>query len=104
VLPIGGFAAGPDITGLTGLVAVAAGDFTGTGVVDFAVVNALENTVTIVANGKPVAAYNVGVNPCAIVIADFNGDGHMDLAGSQRRRQFGEYSAWKRRPYLRAGQ
>ncbi len=80
VLPIGGFAAGPDITGLTGLVAVAAGDFTGTGVVDFAVINALENTVTIVANGKPVAAYNVGVNPCAIVIADLNGDGHMDLA------------------------
>jgi hypothetical protein len=79
-------------------VAVAVGDFNGDGLADLAVADRAEPTVTILlgdgkggfrpAANSPVqipatpqetAAHNLG-RPTALVVGDFNGDGHADLA------------------------
>lgn len=66
--------------------AVVAGDFNNDGKMDLAVANSSDNTVTLLlgngdgtftqASGSPFA---VGSGPLAIVAADFNGDGKLDL-------------------------
>ena len=63
------------------------GDFNNDGTVDLAIANAGNDTVTLLlgrgdgtfmqAAGSP---YAVGRSPFAIVAADFNGDGKLDLA------------------------
>ena len=66
-------------------VAAVAGDFNGDGILDLAVVNQIDNTVSVLL-GKADASfaakvdYPVGEFPTAIVAADFNGDGKLDLA------------------------
>jgi len=66
-------------------VAAVAADFNGDGRLDLAVVDQLDNTVSIFL-GKPDSTfapkvdYPVGTAPLAIVTADFNGDGKLDLA------------------------
>ncbi len=67
--------------------AIAVGDFNNDGKIDLAVVNGSDNTVTLLlgngngtfteASGSP---YAVGNGPSAIVAADFNRDGKLDLA------------------------
>jgi hypothetical protein len=76
---------------------IAVGDFNGDGILDLAVVNASNNTVSILlgkGNGTYSAAINYTVNlnintvcvsacgstPIAIALGDFNGDGILDLA------------------------
>ncbi len=64
---------------------VAAGDFTGDGRIDLAVVNRGDNTVSVLlGNGDgtfaPQATYAVGTGPSAIVVGDFNVNGRLDLA------------------------
>jgi len=66
-------------------IAIAAGDFNRDGLIDFAVVNYADNTVSVLlgrANGTlaPQLAYPTGVGPVSIAAADFNGDGRVDLA------------------------
>jgi hypothetical protein len=64
---------------------IATGDFNGDGVIDFAVANATDNTVSILL-GKPdgtfapQVTYATGTGPLGIVAGDFNGDGNLDLA------------------------
>ncbi len=66
---------------------VAVGDFNHDGVMDLVVTNSLEgdNTVSILL-GKPDGTFNpqvrvpVGVTPISVVVADFNGDGILDIA------------------------
>jgi hypothetical protein len=80
----GTFTQGPALS-LGGFVTV--GDFNGGGKLDLAVADNLNNTVTILlgdgtgnftpASGSPIA---VGSQPQAILAADFNNDGKLDLA------------------------
>ena len=66
---------------------VAIGDFNGDGMQDLAVSNLNSNNVTVLlgngaggfsaASGSPIT---VGTSPQAVAIADFNGDGKLDLA------------------------
>jgi hypothetical protein len=66
---------------------VAQGDFNGDGLVDLAVANYHDNSITVLlgsasgaftaAPGSPFAA---GTNPASVAVADFNGDGKADLA------------------------
>ncbi|WP_229668952.1 beta strand repeat-containing protein, partial [Edaphobacter acidisoli] len=69
-----------------GPVDAVAGDFNGDGLVDLAVLNYTDKTISILlgngaggftATGK---TYATGSKPVAIVAADFNGDGKLDLA------------------------
>ena len=66
---------------------IAVGDFTGDGVLDLAVANSGDNTVSILVNdgaGKfsPAATPTVavGVSPLSVVVGDFLGNGKLDLA------------------------
>jgi hypothetical protein len=72
----------------TGPVALKTGDFDGDGSLDLAVVNSTANTVSILLNNgngtfqaKHDYATGTGTqNPQWIAVADFNGDGNLDLA------------------------
>lgn len=67
--------------------AIVAGDFNNDGKLDLAVTNYSDSTVTLLlgngdgtfteASGSP---YSVGKGPVSITVADFNGDGKLDLA------------------------
>lgn len=69
------------------LSSVQAGDFNGDGIVDLAIADIDDNTVSILlgsgtgtfmpATGSPIT---VGLGPVAILVSDFNGDGNRDLA------------------------
>jgi hypothetical protein len=66
---------------------VAVGDFNGDGYLDLAVANGIfvAGTVSILlGNGdgtfQAPQAYAAGANPACVTVADFNGDGHLDLA------------------------
>jgi hypothetical protein len=68
----------------TGPMSIGAGDFNGDGIIDLAVVNEGDNTVSILlgrpdATFAPQVTYATGVGPLAIVAGDFNGDGNLDL-------------------------
>ena len=66
---------------------VAIGDFNGDGILDMAVANSGDSTISVylgngtggfaAATGSPIT---VGTNPYAIAVGDFNGDGKLDLA------------------------
>ncbi len=77
----------PPVTFPTGHVPafVVAGNLNGDALPDLAVVNKVDNTVSILVgtgsgNFAPSGSFVVGTNPSAIVMADFNGDGLQDLA------------------------
>jgi FG-GAP-like repeat/Putative Ig domain len=67
--------------------AIAEGDFNNDGKIDLAIINLADSTLTLLlgngdgtftqASGSP---YAVGSGPEAITVADFNGDGKLDLA------------------------
>jgi hypothetical protein len=63
---------------------IAAGDFNGDGVLDFAVVNTADSTVSIFRGNPdgsfaPRVDYPTGSDPVAVLTGDFNGDGKLDL-------------------------
>ena len=63
---------------------VAMGDFNGDGILDMAVANSGDNTVSIMlgkADGSytTAAVYPTGTTPSGVTAADFNGDGKLDL-------------------------
>ncbi len=65
--------------------AIVTGDFNGDGVIDVAVTNSYDNTISILlgrpnATFAPQVTYPTGPDPIAIVAGDFNGDGNLDLA------------------------
>jgi|SRR5579872_752724 len=65
--------------------AIVTGDFNGDGIIDAAVTNSYDNTVSILlgrpdATFAPQITYATGPLPVAIVAGDFNGDGNLDLA------------------------
>ena len=65
--------------------AEAAGDFSGDGLADLAVVNYNDNALSVLlGNGDgtfvPQALYSTGAHPLAVTTGDFNGDGKPDLA------------------------
>ncbi len=73
-------------TGLTPVALVAA-DFNGDGLLDLAVANRDDNTVSILlakpdGTFAPQVTYATGLMPMAILAADFDGDGKLDLAVS----------------------
>lgn len=66
-------------------IAVAAGDFNGGGITDFAIVNRADNTVSVLLGRidgtlAPQLTYHTGPEPVAVIAGDFNGDGILDLA------------------------
>jgi hypothetical protein len=66
-------------------IAVASGDFNGDGIVDLAIVNEADNTVSVLLGKSdgtfaPQVTYATGLGPLAIATGDFNGDGNLDLA------------------------
>jgi len=63
---------------------VAEGDFNNDGIVDLAVANSGENSVSVLlgrGNGtfQPPVKFSAGRSPYAIAVGDFNGDGNLDL-------------------------
>ena len=78
------------ITVGSGPTSVVAGDFNRDGNLDFAVTNKTDNTVSVMlgagngstfnqASGSPIST-GTSTSPAALVTADFNGDGKLDLA------------------------
>jgi uncharacterized protein (TIGR03437 family) len=68
-------------------VSLATGDFNSDGIMDLAVVNYKDGTVTVLLGNPqggfipaPGSPYPVGALPHSVVVADFNGDGKPDLA------------------------
>ncbi len=66
-------------------IAIVAGDFTGNGRTDFAVVNTGDNDVSVLLGDgdgtfQNQIEYPAGVNPDALVTGDYTGDGRRDLA------------------------
>ena len=63
---------------------IGTGDFNGDGILDLAVANFSDNTVSVLL-GKPdgtfaaQTTYSTGTGPVAVATGDFNGDGNMDL-------------------------
>ncbi len=62
-------------------------DFNGDGILDLAVANSADNTVSVLlgkGNGifSPKTDYATGSAPQGIAVGDFNGDGHIDIAVS----------------------
>ncbi len=83
----GTFTNGPVLTTGRGPVAILTADFNSDGHPDLAIVNATDNTVSIFLgdgagnfNPAPTPAIITGENPQGITTADFNSDGHPDLA------------------------
>ncbi len=86
----GGFGAPTGIAVGNGPSSVVAGDFNGDGSLDFAVANLTDNTISVMkgsGNGTTFTAFagspfstGTGTSPAAMAIADFNKDGHLDLA------------------------
>ena len=67
--------------------AVATGDFNGDGIQDLAFANqSTNNVVVMLGNGTggfaqaPNSPFSAGTAPFALVVGDFNGDGHLDIA------------------------
>jgi hypothetical protein len=74
-------------TAESGVVAIATGDFNGDGKLDLALANNILVTGSVgimLGNGdgtfQPVVNYDAGIFPEALAIADYNGDGKLDLA------------------------
>ena len=80
-------ASGSPVTVGSDPMSIAIGDFNGDGKLDLAVANYFDDTITVrlgngdgtfaPANGSPVT---VGSTPTTIAVADFDGDGNLDLA------------------------
>jgi hypothetical protein len=78
---------GSPITVGTLPVAVASGDLDGNASADLAIVNKTDNSVTVLLNNGdgiflagPNSPLSTAVNPTGIALADFNQDGHADIA------------------------
>ena len=64
---------------------VAVGDFNGDGILDLAVANWSDNTVSVLLGNsdgtfQAQVSYATDTSPCSLAVGDFNGDGKLDLA------------------------
>jgi hypothetical protein len=76
-------------TAEAGPASVAVGDFRGNGVLDLAVANTRDNTVSVLmGNGdgsfQDAVNYTVGSGPASVAVGDFLGNGRLDLAVADR--------------------